>query len=212
MKAFWTKYAARVDVLSLRERVFLFLSILAVCIALADVLWLTPAQLAYQQMRQHFAAQDSELLRMRTELQGLAQPVDASKAVREEIAVAQAQLDAVNQDIRDKVPQDDSGLVIEQVLVQFLRKHKGLTLVSTGTVNVDMPEIAVTGVAIAGRPVGLFKRGMELTVSGPYPELVRYVKQLEVALPALRWGALELKSDKQPPELTMQVFVVGVRP
>jgi MSHA biogenesis protein MshJ len=212
MKAFWAKYAARVDVLSLRERLFLFLSILAVCMALADVLWLTPAQLAHQQMRQRFTAQDAELLRMRTELQGIAEPADGGKTVREEIAAAQAQLDAVNRDINVNVPQADSGLAMEQVLVQFLRKHEGLSLVSTGTVNVDVPEIAAAGVTIAGTPVGLIKRSMELKVSGPYPELVRYVKHLEVALPTLRWGALELKSDKQPPELTMQVFVVGVRP
>lgn len=212
MKAFWTKYSARVDLLTLRERVILFLSILAVCMALADTLWLSPAQLEYQQTRQRFAGQDAELLRLRAELQGLAQPADASKAVREAIAADQAQLDAVNQAISTKVPQADSGLAMEQVLVQFLRKYEGLTLVSTGTVSVEMPEIPAAGVAIAGAPVGLFKRGMELKVSGPYPEMVRYVKHLETALPTLRWGALELKSDKQVTELTMQVFVVGVRP
>jgi MSHA biogenesis protein MshJ len=212
VKAYWTKYAARVDVLSLRERVFLFLSILAVCMALADVLWLTPAQQAHQQMRQRFAAQDAELLRLRAELQGLTQPADASKAAREAVAADQAQLDAVNQDILAQVSQAGNGLDMEQVLVQFLRKHEGLTLVSTGTVNAEMPEIAAAGVGIAGAPTGLTKRGMELKVSGPYPDLVRYVKHLESALPTLRWGALELKSDKQPPELTMQVFVVGVRP
>lgn len=212
MKAFWTKYSARVDVLSLRERVILFLSILAVCMALADVLWLSPAQLAHQQMRQRFAAQDAELLRLRSDLQGVAQPADASNSVREAIATDQAQLDVVNQAIRAKVPQADSGLVMEQVLVQFLRKHEGLTLVSTGTANIETPEIAAGAVAMTGAPVGLIKRGMELKVSGPYPELVRYVKHLETALPTLRWGALELKSDQQPPELTMQVFVVGVRP
>lgn len=212
MKAFWTKYSARVDVLSLRERVILFLSILAVCMALADVLWLSPAQLAHQQMRQRFAAQDAELLRLRSDLQGVAQPADASNSVREAIATDQAQLDVVNQAIRAKVPQADSGLVMEQVLVQFLRKHEGLTLVSTVTANSETSEIATGAVAMTGAPVGLIKRGMELKVSGPYPELVRYVKHLETALPTLRWGALELKSDQQPPELTMQVFVVGVRP
>ena len=60
MKALWTKYSARVDMLSLRERVILFLSILAVCMALADVLWLSPAQLAHQQMRQRFSRQLSK--------------------------------------------------------------------------------------------------------------------------------------------------------
>ena len=212
MKALWTKYSARVDMLSLRERVILFLSILAVCMALADVLWLSPAQLAHQQMRQRIVAQDAELLRLRAELQGLTQPVVASTAVHGSVATDQARLDAVNQAIRAQMPTAEGGLAMEQVLVQFLRKHQGLTLVSTGTVNTEMPEMAATGALNTNAPGGLFKRGMALTVSGPYLELVRYVKHLETALPTLRWGALELKSDQQPPELTMQVFVLGVRP
>lgn len=212
MKALWTKYSARVDMLSLRERVILFLSILAVCMALADVLWLSPAQLAHQQMRQRFVAQDAELLRLRAELQSLTQPVMASTDVHDTVATDQARLDAVNQAIRTQMPQAEGGLAMEQVLVQFLRKHQGLTLVSTGTVKTEMPELAASGTLSTDAPGRLFKRGMELKVSGPYLELVRYVKHLETALPTLRWGALEVKSDPQPPELTMQVFVLGVRP
>jgi len=56
------------------------------------------------------------------------------------------------------------------------------------------------------------KKGLELRISGPYPALVRYVQQLETALPALRWGSMTLKSEVQPPELTLQVFVLGVQP
>ena len=202
MKALWLQHTARIDALSLRERAFLFISVLAVCMALADVLWLSPAQQAHQQIRQRVAAQGAELLRLRAELQSSAQPVDASKVVHDDIAAAHAQLDAINQDIATKVPTAASGLAMEQVLVQFLRKQEGLTLLSTGTIPVDAPTALP----------GLLKRGMELRVTGPYPELVRYVKTLENALPALRWGALQLKSDKQPPELTMQVYVVEVQP
>jgi MSHA biogenesis protein MshJ len=41
---------------------------------------------------------------------------------------------------------------------------------------------------------------------------VRYVKTLEMAMPSLRWGALQIKGDLQPPELSLQVYVVGVQP
>ena len=72
-------------------------------------------------------------------------------------------------------------------------------------------EASVAGAA-ASAPAGLVKQGMEIKVTGPYAELVRYVKTLEGALPNLRWGALQLKSDQQAPELTLQVYVVGVQP
>lgn len=214
MKALWLKHSARIDALSLRERAFLFISLIAVCVALANVLWLAPAQKAHEQTRLRVAAQSAELLRLRSELQGSVQPVDASKSVRNDLAAAQAELNTINQEILNtKAPTADSGLALEQVLVQFLRRQEGLTLLSTGTVA-GSSEAAATGAGAAAPSVlpGLLKRGMELKVAGPYPALVRYVKTLEGALPGLRWGSLQLKSDKQPPELTMQVFVVEVQP
>jgi len=57
----------------------------------------------------------------------------------------------------------------------------------------------------------LTRRGMELRVAGPYPSLIRYVKSLETALPQLRWGEMQLKANKMPPELTLTVYVLGVR-
>ena len=210
MKQWWQQQVVRIDALSLRERAFLFLSVIVVCMALADVLWLSPAQVAHQQATQRFAAQGTELSRLRDELKSTAQPVDASKAVRDDIAAANARLEAVNQEIKAVAPLADGGPGLEQVLVQFLRRQEGLTLLSTGTLKQDAA-IPVAPATVAA-PTGLSRRGMELRVAGPYPELVRYVKTLEIALPALRWGALQLKSEKQPPELTLQVYVVGVQP
>jgi MSHA biogenesis protein MshJ len=210
MKQWWQQQVVRIDALSLRERAFLFLSVIVVCMALADVLWLSPAQVAHQQATQRFAAQGTELSRLRDELKSTAQPVDASKAVRDDIAAANARLEAVNQEIKEVAPLADGGPALEQVLVQFLRRQEGLTLLSTGTLKQDAA-IPVAPATVAA-PTGLSRRGMELRVAGPYPELVRYVKTLEIALPALRWGALQLKSEKQPPELTLQVYVVGVQP
>ena len=210
MKQWWQQQVVRIDALSLRERAFLFLSVIVVCMALADVLWLSPAQVAHQQATQRFAAQGTELSRLRDELKSTAQPVDASKPVRDDIAAANARLEAVNQEIKEVAPLADGGPALEQVLVQFLRRQEGLTLLSTGTLKQDAA-IPVAPATVAA-PTGLSRRGMELRVAGPYPELVRYVKTLEIALPALRWGALQLKSEKQPPELTLQVYVVGVQP
>lgn len=208
LKVWWNKQAVRIDLLSLRERVFLFVSVIACCMALADVVWLSPAQVAHKQVTQRFAAQSTELERLRGELKTMAQPVDASKAVRDDLAVETARLEAVNQEIKTVAPITEGGPALEQVLVQFLRRHEGLTLLSVGTVKSELASAPTTGAA----PVGLTKRGLELKVSGPYAELVRYVKALENALPNLRWGAMQLQSEKQPPELTLQVYVVGAQP
>lgn len=210
MKALWQQQAARIDALSLRERVFLFFSVVAVCVALVDVLWLTPTIAAHAKMRQQFSAQEVDLQRLRAELAVLAQPVDANKAVREDMQATREQLEAVDKDIQAQVPLADSDRSLQAVLVQFLRRHEGLTLVSASTANAEAP--AAEQDKDKAAPAGLTKRGFELRVAGPYAELVRYVKTLEGALPTLRWGALHLDSTKPRPELTLQVFVVGVQP
>jgi MSHA biogenesis protein MshJ len=208
VKLWWGKQAGRIDALSLRERVFLFVSVIACCMALADVAWLSPAQVSHKLTKQRFDAQSTELNRLRGDVKGMAPPVDASKAVRDDLQVEATRLEAVNQSITALAPQSEGGPALEQVLVQFLKRHDGLTLVSLGTVAQE--SAAVPGTAPA--PVGLAKRGLELKVSGSYAELIRYVKALESSLPNLRWGEMHLKSEKLVSELTLRVYVVGAQP
>jgi MSHA biogenesis protein MshJ len=214
MKQQWQKLALRVDAMQLRERVFLFLAILISALALADTVWLSPAQLVNKQAKLRFAAQGTELQRLRDELKSVAQPVDASKVVRDQIAEANLRLDAINQDIRAVAPQAEGGPAIEQALVQFLRRQEGLTLIRTATLAQDAvsPKATTTPAANTAAPAVLSRRGLELSVSGSYAELVRYVRTLENALPTMRWGNLQIKTTKQAPELTLQVYVVGVPP
>ncbi|MDE2417230.1 MAG: hypothetical protein KGN32_05430 [Burkholderiales bacterium] len=208
MKQQWIRLLERIDALSLRERVFLFISLIACTLALADTLWLSPVQTQYKLLTQRFASQRAELERLRVELKSIARSEDPSVALRAEIAASDARLDALNADIKTLVPLVQNGPELEQVLVQLLRRQAGLTLLGLTTLK---PE-AATGSASAVLPAGMSKRGLELRVAGSYPELVRYVKSLESAMPALRWGTLTLKGEQQPPELTLQVHVLGVQP
>lgn len=208
MKQWWQKQSVRINALSLRERVFLFISIMVCCLALVDFFWLSPAQMAHKQVTQRFTLQNTELNRLRAELKDAAQPVDPSKVLRDEVAVLQPQLEAINQDIKAAAPQAEGGAELEQALVQFLRRHEGLTLLGTDTASLD-----AAGLPKGKTPPGLVRRGVELRVSGPYAELVRYVQSLETALPTLRWGTLQLKAGTtSPPELILQAYVLGVQP
>lgn len=208
LKPWWTKQAARIDALSLRERGIMFVSVIGLVMALVDALLLSPAQMAHKQSTQRFATQATELTRLRGELKASGQPVDASKVLRDEMAELDTRLQAINQEIKTMAPLAEGGPALEQVLVQFLRRYEGLTLLGVSTLN---QEIASTPDATSSM-AGLTRRGLDLRVSGSYGELVRYVKALENALPVLRWGPLQLKSEKQPPELSLQVYVLGVQP
>jgi MSHA biogenesis protein MshJ len=141
---------------------------------------------------------------LRTELQGLPAPVDVNLPLRTEQAALQQQL----ADLQSQVSGAAGGgsPALEPVLAEFLRRRKELTLLSTATLGAD----AAQGKGMT--TPGVARRGVELKVSGPYGELVKYVKSLEQALPNLRWGPMQLRSEKQPPELTLQVFVLEVQP
>lgn len=213
MKAWWEKQSQRIDALSLRERAFLFISVLLCILAAADVVWLTPAQNAERQMVQRFSAQTTELVRLRQELQTTAKPSDENIALRNELASLQTRIDAVNRDLQTTAPSSVGGPALEQVLVQFLRRQEGLTLLGTGTLKPAAgATLSTQAPTTASAPAVLNRRGLELRVAGSYAELARYVKTLETALPDLRWGPMQLKSDKQAPELTLQVYLVGVQP
>lgn len=211
MKKQWELLASRINAMQLRERVFLFLTVIISVLALADTLWLAPAQAAQKQAKQRFEAQTAELQRLREELQTVSRTADPSKAVRDEIAATNLQLDAINREIQAVAPLAEGGPAIEQTLVQFLRRQDGLTLLRTETLDPATP-LATGPQHAPGNPPMLQRRGLELKVAGSYADLVRYVSTLEGALPTLRWGNLNLKTTPHAPEMTLQVFVVGVPP
>jgi MSHA biogenesis protein MshJ len=221
MKVWWARQAARIDALSLRERVFVFLAVLACFIALADTVWLTPAQGEHEQLKQRFARQGTELQRLRDEFRTVAMPADTSKPVREELAAVKVRLEGVNQGIREAQASTQAAATLRDALVYLLRKQEGLTLVRTAALPGSGPLAApASGASQSPGPVpvaassadNVSRQGIELTVAGPYPQLTAYVQSLEKALPAVRWGAMKLSSEKSPPELTLQLMLVGLQP
>lgn len=206
----------RIDALSLRERIFLFLSIFVCVLAAADFVWFTPAQTAHKMLLQRFASQSAELDRLRTELSVSAVPNDPGKVVHEDLQTVSARLAELNTEIVGLAPSDQKAPALEQVLQRLLRRQEGLTLLSLDTLKPELPGASGPSTpssagANAVAATGLTKRGLVLRVAGPYSELVRYVQALETALPGLRWGPMELKTDKRVNELTLQVYAVGVQ-
>ena len=211
----WSVQAARINAMSLRERIFLFTALIAASLALADWLWLSPAQASYQKLAQQFDKQSLQLQRARADLNGVARPIETVQSLRAEIAAATSSLDAVNLAIKDLSPSALREPPLAQVLVHVLRRHEGLTLVHVLTLAPDTATKGLmppAGFAAATPSAELpARQGVELTVSGSYAELTRYLEILEKVLPRMRWGTMTLKSEKLPPELTLQLFLVAAK-
>lgn len=216
MKNGWKILAGRIDALSLRERAFLFVSVLLSCLVLADTFWLSPAQIRQKQVEASVKQQSGELQVLREQLRTnmLSPPAtDAGQAARSELVLIQSRLESVNRDIARVSSLAGESVQLSKVLVHFLRRHEGLTLERAVTLAAEAPATkpAPSG-ATAGAIISLPRQGMEITVSGSYLELMRYVQTLEQALPALRWGRMRLSSGKSSPQLTLRVFLVGGAP
>jgi len=208
MKQAWRNWVARLDALSRRERLILLFVVLVSFAALVDTLWLSPAQLAHKQLTQRLAKQGTELQGLRDAVRATPKPDDTLRSLREQVAQTQLQVGEVDQQIRKLLPGADAGTPLARVLVHLLRRHAGLTLVRTVALA---PEVAGPGNSngAGSLPAGLTRQGVELTVSGPYADLTRYVAALETALPYVRWGGMTLTSDKGPPVLTLQLFLIA---
>ena len=203
----WETRSVRLNALRLRERVLLFLALIAISTFMINVLWVSPAQLLHKELQQRFDTQSADLQGMRAQLKPDDTSVDAYKMVRDEMTAVKVSLNKVNNTISN-VSSMENELPLEQVLVRLLSQYEGLTLLSTSMVVSKMAIDKLTQVA-AQLPVAQTQQSVELTVSGSYSQLMRYVQTLEKELTHVRWGSMNLISENLPTTLTLELFVVG---
>jgi len=211
--AWWTPQAARIDAVSLRERILIFVAVLACLGALVNWAWLTPAQEAHAQLLRQLDQQATDLHKARTDLAAVGRPAATDETVRSELADVRRQLVTVRQTLAELTSSSVKQTTpLTQLLVQLLHRHDGLTLLRTATMSASaLSPASASGASATALPDGLVRQGVELTVTGPYAELTRYVQTLEQAMPQVRWGTMWLRSEKRSPELTLQLYLVEAR-
>jgi MSHA biogenesis protein MshJ len=210
MKAVWKLQAQRIDALSLRERVIMFVSIAVALGAVADWLVISPALAERGQLATHIRKQTAEL----TSLRGLftaghSQPVPDTPLNRLLIAIEQLRSDRTLLDarLRSLLAGRAEMAHLTDVLDRVLRRHERLTLTRLSTVADPPPGAAATGNSAAIR-----WQGVDLTLAGRYFDLMQYLADLERTLPGLRWGELRIATKTTPPELTVRLLMAGEAP
>ncbi len=200
----------KVNSLQVRERLMLLgLAIISV-LAVAEGLWIAPASKRAEQAKQQLITLQTALERLQAEAALQAASPTAASSPRAHLASVNAQIDGLEREINALMPTQRDATTLRSVLETFLQRQEGLSLVRTSTLAADAPPLFASASPVA---MSADRRGLELTVAGPYPELVRYVQNLERALPDLRWGALVLSNQESTgTQLTLQVFVVGGTP
>jgi MSHA biogenesis protein MshJ len=215
--ALWERQARRIDGLSLRERAFLFLCIVAVLAAVFDAGVLTPLRDRAQQRQQAEA-------RVVAELGGLREQFVAESRDRGESgSPLNSQLDTARS---ERARLDDAfrragslseGEGLSVVLQRLLARQPGLVLERLkllDDVPVELPGAVASAPAAGPAFAGMSWQGVELSVQGTYADAQRYLQALERELPGLRWGDLRLAGGEgqEPPRLQVQLFLLKVQP
>lgn len=197
MKAFIKRYAERIDAATLRERVMIFLALAFVLVFIANAALLEPLRVKQKRLAVEIAQQLKELQTLQSEVPRMALSVQVDpdapnrerrKTLREQLA----QLDArIAQEQRRFTPPERMRAVLEEML----QRNKGLALVDLRSIPVVPIGGARSGSDTSG---GLYRHGIELTVSGSYLDLYEYLRALEKLPTQLYWRQAELTVSEHP--------------
>jgi MSHA biogenesis protein MshJ len=197
LKAFLKRYAERFDNATLRERALMFVGLAFVLVFLINAVFIDPLRARQKALAAEGEKLQQELVSLQAGLQSMlkggSQDIDAANrarqtAARDELTRANSRL---AQEQRRFTPSDR----MREVLAEMLERNKGLALVDLKTLPVA--PLAIVPAGPGGNP-GLFRHGIELTVSGRYADLYEYLRTLERLPTQLYWGNAELAVAEYP--------------
>ncbi len=231
LQARWGRWQQGFNSRSLRERVLLGATGLALTLALADMLWLSPAAAALKKARQeHISALDSQA-RLQQDLQHL--ELKSSQLARQQ----RADLDAWRARARDTeaaLQAHERRLIGPEQMVALieglLAQQKSLPGGERQPVRVrgmqSLPRTDLLAAAASAGPVAnasviavtppapalpsLYRHGLELTLEGSFGDLLAYLTALEALPQRLQWGSLSLRVQQHPTSvLTLRLYTLS---
>jgi MSHA biogenesis protein MshJ len=209
------KIAAKVDGMSLRERVLIFAAAAFLLVSLIDSLLLNPLLTQQKILSAQVVQQQEKMKEMQAQMNVLllAKRADAISPQRERIQQLRQQIadgDAYLKDRRDKlVPPERMAALLEQML----KRNGRLQLVAMNTLPVTLfNEQPPDAEAAGGTREGLmYKHGVRITVRGSYADLLRYLTALEKLPSRMFWGEARLSVVEYPAsELTLTLYTLSL--
>lgn len=238
MKQQWIKLAARIDALSLRERIMVFAACAAAIVFLTHFLALGPQLRKQDQLNAQISQQNNNIEGIDNEIRARveAAQTDPDAAVRARLASVRKETEELSVQLRAM----QNGLVAPErmapLLDSILRANGRLTLVSVrtlpaesvleasrraagtaaGTDAVPAPPAAPAAAATAanatpGTAELLYRHGVEITVRGNYLDMIAYMNALEGLPTQLFWGRAQLEAETWPASrLTLTLYTLSL--
>jgi len=189
--------SARIDQISLRERVFVFVAAVVVALALVQTLLIDAGQLRKQNAQARLQSADGALAQIGQQRRLLESQTarDPDRAARDALAARQARLAGLNVELekleRSLIPPER----MNQVLKNVVQGTGDIRVVGFKTLS---PQPVALPDAAEGTPPGFYRHGFEITVSGRYADLVAYLERLEALPWRLSWSEATLDAAARP--------------
>jgi len=207
------RYADRLDAMSLRERVLIFLAVAVVIVAIADSALFEPILRRQKANSQSIQQQEDEIRTMRTQVQAYAQARtgDSANAKRQRLEKRKLELAALDRQLAagqsELVPPERMA----KMLSEIVKRNPDIELIS-------LRSLAATGLTQSLAPIpgsapsglALYRHGIEIAVSGSYLKMLNYVGQLERLPAKIMWGNMELQGTY--PVVTLKITLYTFSP
>jgi MSHA biogenesis protein MshJ len=188
---------ARIGLISLRERVFLFAAAAVVVLALVQTLLIDAGRQRQQNAQARLQSADEALAQIGQQRQLLAGQTgrDPDRAAREALGAQETRLAELNAELekleRSLIPPER----MNQVLKNVVQGSGGIRVVGFKTLS---PQPVALPDAAEGAPPGYYRHGFEISVSGRYADLVAYLERLEASSWRLNWSEATLDAADRP--------------
>lgn len=218
------RFLERIDALSLRERAFLFVGVLA-------VIYLIVANVVFPTLFSDLTRLEKELSAKRDQTRALQTQSEkiASERGRDPNEISRKRLAELRQELRERegalagvvrgvVSPRDMARMVEQML----QRNRALTVVSVENLpptplladGGETPPTAGAAPAPAAAPAsagGMYKHGLRIQLSGQYPDILRYLGALEALPWKVFWGEVQLQTEKYPvSRVTLVIYTLSL--
>lgn len=223
MKRYWELARTRIDDMSLRERAMIFAAAAFVVISLINSMLLDPLLAKQKALSTQVIQQQEKMKELQATMQSLLQAKrdDEHSPLRMRSAQLKQQLQEQGgylQSRRDRLVEPDK---MAGLLKQVLSKNGRLQLVALKTLPVSLliekpqAENSAAQPAMAANANDgqkqIFKHGVQITVRGGYPDLLRYVSALEKMPAQMFWGEVSLNVEQYPDSvLTLTLYTLSL--
>lgn len=220
MRNLWRRTAERIDAASLRERALMFVAAAAVLVAVLNTALIEPQFARDRLLTREIAQKQSEMKLLQEQIEKLARRREQGAAGddRSRLDRVRAELRQVTDELLERQRSFATPQQVSKVVEELLARNRGLSLVEMK--NLPVTDLKGTPVAEAKADAGkgsaaerpaAFRHGIEITVSGPYLDLLAYLAALEKLPTQVFWGKLELTAvDPAATTLKLTIYTLSL--